>query len=409
MKVKNVFFSSVGVILPAFIFLVSTPIIIDKFGIDRFGYISLFWVFLSVSSILDLGMARALTNFVAKNLNKKEELDSIYSVLLLLAIFSFLICFLLYLVTIYVIPNLGHIPSYLIDELSQATVYIALAVPSVILYSALRGIFEGEANFKLTSYSKMLMGICMVVPLVFVSEASATLLYAAQVCLITRLIGFFILLSNYLIKFRPKEYTFNLKGWEIFIFGAKVSVSSLSSSVLVYSDRFIASALLSPKDFGVYSLCTELVMRFLFIPGAISAVSFQSLSQSLVPSKTKAILGKGIKYMSISILPISLILFLFGNELIYLWSSVIIAGELNYVILILSIGLLINSYGHLSYAYLQAGKFLGFTAKLHVFELIFFIPIMFFMCMYFGVVGLLLSWLGRITFDFIVMTIKVLK
>ena len=409
MKIKNVFFSTLGVTLPAFIFLVSTPIIINKFGIERFGYISLFWVFLSISSILDLGMARALTNFVAKGLNNKEKLNSIYSVLFLLTIFSFIICFLIYILSIYLIPNLEHIPKDLRNELNHAAVYLILSVPFVIIYSALRGVFEGEANFKLTSYSKMFMGICMVLPLTLISESFATLIFAAQVCLITRLIGFFILFYNYLIRFKPNNYALNFKGWDIFKFGAKVSVSTISSSVLVYSDRFIASVLLSPKDFGIYSLCTELVMRFLFIPGAISAVSFQSLSRNLELSQIRSVVNKGIKWMTISILPIFLMLSLFGNELIYVWSTVVIPEKLHYVVLILSIGLLINSYAHLSYAYLQTTNYLGFIAKLHVFELIIFIPVMYYMCMYFGVFGLLLIWLGRVTFDFLIMTAKALK
>ncbi len=409
MKLKNIFFSSLGVTVPAFIFLVTTPLIINNFGIERFGYISLFWVLLSVSSILDLGVSRALTNFVAKNLDKKEELETIWSIILLLIIFSFVLFFLLYYLFKYILAISHHIPENLIDELVQAYIYILLAMPTVIIYSALRGVFEGEANFKLSSFTKVLMGLLMVLPLAFVSKESATLLFAAQVTLFARTVGLIFLFYNYLQKYKPKIVHFNFKAIEILKFGARVSVSTISSSALVYSDRFIASLILSPKDFGVYSLCAELVMRFLFIPGAISNVSFQSFSNIIQPEKVRQVIVKCIKLLTISMIPVCLILVFYGSDLLYIWASVIVPENLHYIFAILSLGLLFNSFGHLPYAYLQATGDVSFTAKLHFIELIIFLPLMYFMCLKFGVLGLLITWLARVTSDFACLTVKALK
>lgn len=409
MKIKNIFFSSLGVTVPALIFVITTPLIINNFGIERFGYISLFWVLLSVSSILDLGASRALTNFVAKNLNKKEELETIWSIILLLIIFSFVLFCILYYLFKYILAISHHIPENLIDELEQACIYILLAIPTVIIYSALRGVFEGEANFKLSSFTKVLIGLLMVLPLAFVSKESATLLFAAQVALFARAVGLVVLFYNYLQKYKPKIVHFNFRAIEILKFGAQVSVSTISSSALVYSDRFIASLILSPKDFGIYSLCAELVMRFLFIPGAISNVSYQSFSNCVQPEKVKKVITKCVQLLTISMVPTCLILMLYGNDVLYIWASVSVPESLHYIFAILSLGLLFNSFGHVPYAYLQATGNVGFTAKLHFIELIVFLPLMYFMCLKFGVLGLLISWLTRVTFDFACLTIKALK
>lgn len=409
MKIRNISYSSIGVVLPALIFLLFTPIIIKNFGVERFGYISLFWVLLSVSSILDLGVSRALTHYVAKNQGNRDAFDSVYSVLIILSVFSVIVGVLFYLVFITITPTLSNIPKILVEELYQSSLYLSLCIPFVILYSALRGVFEGVASFNITAISKLLMGIVMVVPLAFASDKSSTLMYAAEVCLFTRVIGFSMLFYNYTLKYCPQKYRVTLKGFEIFKFGAKVSVSTLSSSMLVYSDRFFASFFLSPSAFGIYSLCTELVMRFLFIPGAISSVLFQSLSQSTSSTEVRTLMLRSVKYITLTILPVVLILTLFGNDLLLLWSNVKIPEELNYVITVLSVGLLVNSYGHLSYAYLQSGRFLDFTAKIHIFELIVFVPMMFIMSQKYGIDGLLFTWLTRITFDFMAMTVRGMK
>ena len=57
-----------GQILPIIVALSTIPYLVRGLGTERFGILSICWIFLGSSGIFDLGLGRATTKFVAERL-----------------------------------------------------------------------------------------------------------------------------------------------------------------------------------------------------------------------------------------------------------------------------------------------------------------------------------------------------
>ena len=241
MKIKSVVESALGVAIPAILFVLMIPVIIDNFGVERFGYISLFWVVLSVSSILDLGVSRALTNYVAKNRNNKIALQSVWSVIVILS----LLCLGITTILVYSSSTLTQFytdgSSVLQSELNIAIQQLCYAIPMVILYSVIKGTIEGSGDFRVTAIIKIVMSLIIVLPLVFVNEGDANLTYVADILIISRLTGLIVIFYIYIGRFKPNIINLKAPVYTIFKYGGFVAISTFCSAFLVYSDRFISS------------------------------------------------------------------------------------------------------------------------------------------------------------------------
>src|SRR5207302_8738660 len=70
---KGVVANIVGVAVPALAALVAVPRLINSLGSSRFGALSLAWAFINAAGVLDLGIGRALTRFLAVQEEKDER------------------------------------------------------------------------------------------------------------------------------------------------------------------------------------------------------------------------------------------------------------------------------------------------------------------------------------------------
>ena len=70
---KNTLLSLVAQITPLIVAIVAIPILLDRLGLVRLGILSLVWVLLGYAGLLDLGIARALTQRTSRLLARREE------------------------------------------------------------------------------------------------------------------------------------------------------------------------------------------------------------------------------------------------------------------------------------------------------------------------------------------------
>ena len=69
---KNTVLNFIGQVVPLFVAVIAIPFIIRGLGADRFGILSLAWIIIGYFSIINLGLGRATTKFVAEALGKDE-------------------------------------------------------------------------------------------------------------------------------------------------------------------------------------------------------------------------------------------------------------------------------------------------------------------------------------------------
>jgi len=103
--------------------------------------------------------------------------------------------------------------------------------------------------------------------------------------------------------------------------------------------------------------------------------------------------------------PLTLIIFMFSEKGLELWINHEYAINGQNVVKIIVIGVLINSIGHISQSLIQAYGRPDLTAKLHIIELIMYIPYLIILIKTFGIVGAAIAWTIRVTISTLVLSI----
>lgn len=406
MKNRNVITVASGILLPAILFVIAIPILVQIYSVERFGYISLMWAFLSIASIFDVGLSRALTNFIASEKNVDNHI-SVYGALILTLVVAFLFCFLLYVTVFFIFGQSLHdfldkrLGADLAREASDAIGIILLCIPLVVSFAVFRGALDGLEKYNVVSKVKIFTAVVTLLFLLGAYFLSPSLSFAGWAILASRLIGvvtlgWFVFMS---IRFRFLRRIFRIK--KIISYGGFASVSTVISAFLVYMDRFVAASFINPTMFSIYSMINDVIMRFSFVPGAISSVLFVTVSNK----ESSSSIVKAYLTLSVCIVPISIVIFIFGASLLTLWiGSDVDFSQYETVIRLILIGFIFNCFAHIPYAILQARGYVKLTAKIHLTEALIFIPLMIICAKSFGLLGILTAWVSRHIFDFIVLT-----
>lgn len=398
MKKKSILYSALGAILPAAILIISLPIIAEIYGIKKFGFITLIWSTLGVASLLDLGMARALTNYIADV--GPEKIDAAWPAILISFIWaSILAAFCFWLLPIY-FNSAKELPVNLVIDLLSSVFWISLSIPFVIMFSLFRGVLEGFESFAEVAWCKFTMSILLTGLIVFPLTSEPSVTYVALCFFLGRCSGCLLAGLITVIKLPFKFRTNNLA--RILIFGGWSSLSALSSSVLVFIDRFVAGFYLQPIVYSTYSVMTDACQRFLILPGSVSAVLFQS-SSSASNEKQPKLIKSSLLYIALPFSFLCVFFQIWGMEILTWWlGNDFVFYDLQAIFGILLFGTFLNAVTHVPYSILQSRGYVAITGRLHVFELIVFAPFLIFAASYNGVHGIVLVWFLRILFDCIV-------
>jgi O-antigen/teichoic acid export membrane protein len=184
-------------------------------------------------------------------------------------------------------------------------------------------------------------------------------------------------------------------------FGGWMTVSNVVGPLMVYADRFLVGAILSVGAVAYYTTPFDLVGRLTFISASVSGVLFPAFAASLVGNKerTALLVVRGVKYVFLSIFPIILLVVTLAPEGLRLWLGPTFAVNSQSVLRWLAVGVFINSIATVPYALIQSAGRPNITAKLHLFELPFYLMTVWTLTRRLGIEGAAIAWTGRIVLD----------
>lgn len=403
MKLTSILVNAGGIIIPAFIFLLLYPILISSFGISRFGYISLALILLSVASIFDLGLSRGATYFVSKQ--KKEgsqELKLIWGLFNFSIVIGLLISLIFYSLLYLYFSSSPKIDSDgLQNELIRSTKYLAATVFFVILHAVCKGIMEGFERFHVVAATKILTALVTAAALLGLCYLGFLDLQSVSVVLLlSRVFGLILILIPTLNAIPYRLRFFFSESKSIFAFSGWTSLSNMSSTLLNNADRLVAGYFLPSAIYGVYSALADVVMRFLFIPGAVCAVLYPRVANSSQPQIGKDTI-KSLLIICLCLLPVIGLLVWYGVELFTIWLGEDLNSSSSKLILsTLVCGLFFSSLAQVPYAVLHGMGASRLTARIHLSEVVIFVPLICYSGFKFGLEGILNVWLLRTMTDF---------
>jgi O-antigen/teichoic acid export membrane protein len=314
-------------------------------------------------------------------------------------------------VTFAVSPWLVHwalnVPLELQAETQLGFYLLAVSIPIVTLTSGLRGILEAQQRFRILNVIRIPMSIFSFAGPLLSLPFSHSLVPVIGILTVGRLIG---LAAHALACFHTTPGLWRNFAIQRSIvmpvvkFGSWMTVTNIIGPIMVYTDRFLLGGLISISAVAYYSAPFDLVIRLLFIPGAITGVLFPAFAASLMRDRerTSLLVVRGEKYIFLLVFPLILLIVTFAPEGLRLWLGPSFAQNSSSVMRWIAAGVFVNSLAQLPFVLIQSAGRPDITAKVALAEVPFYFAALWFLTKKFGIEGTAIAWTGRISLDAII-------
>lgn len=401
---KNVFSNYLGSLWSMAMGLAFIPIYIQYLGIESYGLIGIFITFQAIIILFDIGLSATLTREVARltaKIDKVQEInDLVYSIQNIYLAIGIIIGISIYFLSPFIVQ-------YWITgrEVSVATIEQSIRIMGFIIA------FQWPASL----YSGGLIGLQKHVFLNAIIITMSTLRGLGAVLVILLISptiqAFFIwqiiisiintsTLSLFFWRTLPqpeKKATFQkhlVSG--IWRFALGMSVSSILGIILSQLDKVILSKILSLEMFGYYVLAGTIAMSLKNLLNPISIGIYPKLVQLATlqdQNELKQFYHQSSQLISVAIIPATVVIALFSNEIIFLWTQNALTAEKTHLlasILVCGSGLsgLMQSPGLLYQAF---GK-TRLSIYINAISVILIVPIIIILSSIYGALGGAYSW-----------------
>ncbi len=397
-----------GSAVPLLVAAVAVPSLVHSLGVESFGVLTLIWTLIGYFSLFDLGLGRAITHHVSSKLQTlpMDEIVNRINVGLIYALIAGLFGAVIILALADTLSSSWiKVSSTIQNETYRAFIFSALAIPFVALSSGMKGVLEAFGHFDRVNIVRIFQGITT-----FALPILSVYLYGPDLGAIALLLGISRVLvlmlyiysiknqigNNWLSSFGNLNFDLSLLK-----FGAWMTLSNIVSPLLIYLDRFVISSVMGGQVVAYYTVPFEILTRLLIIPGAMGSALFPKLTDQYHNQTSSAtqLFKKSLMAVTAVMTILCLLVFVLYQPLVSWWISKEFAEASKDVASFLVVGIWMNSIGFIVYTALQAKVGAKQTALLHLFELAFFIPLLYILLVKMGIVGAALAWTIRVSFD----------
>jgi len=410
---RNSLINLAGFALPLLVGLIAIPPILRGLGIERFGVLTLAWALIGYFSLFDLGIGRAITQSMAARLgvaSAREVSRLTWTGLQLMLVFSLIGAAIVASLSPWFVSAVLNMPPALRDETVDAFILLAAAIPAVVSSAGLAGVLAALQRFDLINALRIPMGMAVFLVPLAVLPYSDNMAHICAGLLIVRVLFLVLHAAACFHAYPPLRRHIGIERSEIkglLSFGGWLTVTNVIGPLMVYVDRFVISAALGISAVAYYVTPYEMVTRLWAIPAAVVTVLFPAFSAARGGSAGHAAIlysmgGRGILCI---LSPIVLVLTVFAEEGLTIWLGSDFSQQSAAVLQWLAIGVYLNSYAQIPFAFIQGLGRADITAKLHILELPVYIALMFWLLNVYGIIGVAIAWLLRIAIDAALLTV----
>src|SRR5258705_8130424 len=304
---RNTIFNVLGQAVPLVVGLVCIPILTKTLGDIRFGLLALMWTIVGYFSLLDLGLGRATTKFVAQALGAGDA-GRARQVAAFTAVGQTAVGVvagaLLAAATSWIVGVLLHVPQDLRGEAERAFRWLALSVPFVVLSLNLRAVLEGAQRFDLANVIRAPHGVlAFALPTVAarlradLATMVALLLALRVVICVATWVAVRVALPGFRFEIRASRELMRpllgYSGW--------VAVSNVVGPVLTFLERFVLGAVAGMGAVAYFAAPYEAISRLLILPASLAGGLFPVVSSTISAdgrSNAERLLGKSVRALA---------------------------------------------------------------------------------------------------------------
>lgn len=410
---KNTLINVAGFAFPLAVGLITIPMIVRGFGVERFGLLTLAWAIIGYFSLFDLGIGRAITQLTAERLGNSPAQDVsrlVWTGLFLMSIFSLAGAILIAMLAPWLVSSVLKVNMVLKDEATWSFIVLALAIPAVVLSAGLAGVLAALQRFDLINALRIPMGMMIFLVPVAVLPFSESMAHVCAGLMLVRVAFLLLHVAACFRVFPPMRTHIGLARAEInrlLNFGGWMTVSNIVGPLMIYMDRFVIGAALSISAVAYYVTPYEMVTRLLAIPAALVAVLFPAFAaaKGAGMKHAAALYSMGGRAILGTLAPIVLVIVVFAEEALAIWLGEDFSQKSAIVLQWLAIGVYLNSYAQVPFTFIQGIGRADVSAKLHLLELPIYLALMFWLLNTQGIVGVAIAWVLRAGLDAVLLTL----
>ncbi|HUF66120.1 MAG TPA: flippase [Gemmatimonadaceae bacterium] len=394
-----------GAVTPAILGILLLPAITSGLGLERFGLLSIALVTLEYASLFALGLGPATTRYVAEDVARggATSLSLIRWSVLAQAVLGCVGAAVLFMLAPFIAIQAFDLAGVLAADAIAAFRLVGLLLPVTLVFTNLLGALEGARRF---DYSNGLR----------IPAASATFLIPAITLYWSRsvplIIALLIVVRLLLIVFAWLLVRRALPGTgrsigpgalrKLFTFGAWVSVSNFASPVLVYGERYMLVARSGVAAAGLYSAPLDALLRVLLVPGSLVRALFPVLtaaeSRQDLP-ELRRLFAAAVRWVAVLVGPPLLAVALLAPSLLQAWLGPAFAAGAGEATRVLALGVLLNSMAQVPASFLVATGKPQIPARFHLAQMVFYVPLAWWLVGRFGIIGAAWAWTLRVAVD----------
>ncbi|MDO9424800.1 MAG: flippase [Methylobacter sp.] len=404
---RNTLWNLAGSGLPLIAAACLIPFTLHRLGNEAFGVLTLIWALIGYFSLFDMGVGRALTYELSKlrAVNNVSEISLTLKAGLLLTFAAGVLgaAVMLILGPCLATSWLKISPALQQDAMLSFKIAAIGVIPTTIT-SGLRGALEGLGRFAASNLNKIILGFCMfVLPALSImlhgNRLWAVTLYLVLARLIVALAAV-TQLRHYLVASTAGLIRNYLK--PLVNYGVWVTVTGIVGPLMIYGDRFFVSAAVGAAQLPLYAIPQEGLHRLLIIPVALCGAW---LPQLAVLSSDNAAASYRCNYKRVAVVMFGIcsLASLLAYPALTWWLSAEFAQQALPIVLVLSVGIWLNSMALVPYTLMHANGNPRITALFHLLELGLYALALWWLTTRFGLIGAALAWVGRALLDLILL------
>lgn len=359
--------------------------------------------------MFDLGLSRTTVRFVADSIARRGDRlrEIILASVLSQAAFGIVAGLVLFLIAPFLVHHVFNVPAASSAEALAMFRVLGLHIPVLLTSAALRAALEGAQRFDITSAIRIPGSVAAVAIPAFGAAGGASLPQIIWMLLAVRVV--LVLASaaavrSVLIPGRwslPKSFH-TIK--ELFSYSGWVAVSAALGPALGSFERFVTGAVVGIAGLGFYTGAAEAATRFLLIPATAFAALLPALSQvsaSGGPDRALSATRAARRQLAALLLPLCAALFIFAPIILDRWLGVRFGAAAGTALRILSVGVFFGGLAHLPLALLYGAGRPDLPAKIHIGEVLVYLPFTYVLVKTWGISGAGLAWATRCVADFL--------
>jgi len=397
---RNSIYGMAGTVLPLVASVVTIPLYVEHIGPERYGALSLVWLFLMFAGQADFGIGRAVTQRIAGTASKDPQrlAEVVWTSLALAAAVSAIVAALIYAAAWWYFSGPFQLGGDLRRELVGSIWLLALSVPVVVLTNVFWGALAGLERFGLSSFGNFVGNLALaVVPLVVAIVIGPHLENLIVASLVSRLAGCAIMgIGVWLWILRGQRVRVSrAEARGLSGFGTWMMMFALLQAVMAFADRFEIGFVLGAAAVTAFAIPWLVASRTQLIAHMIAQALYPRLAAD-PPEAARLRSRDYFIFVGQLYAPITIALICLAAPLMRLWLGEHLDPRSVAVGQILMLAFWIEGMGLVPLVHIQARGAPKFIALFSLVQMPLYLAAIYVFAVTFGLVGVAVAWAVRL-------------